>query len=172
MTERVLVGDEKQTESGRRHVGPDAAWRLLMVVGAMLALVGWADIVLTWYPPRWGSLEWELGTVSSTFDALPLGTLGLAILAAGLIARAWLRTSRALSVLMWLIVVALLGLMLLFVLDVAPALRAVNPALRGALKKSMLKTAFIAVLYLSTYVVMAWWLWRVSRVGSSKGASQ
>jgi hypothetical protein len=143
-----------------------------MLAGTALALVGWADVLLTWYPPRWGSLEWELGTISSTFDALALGTLGLAMLAAGLIARGWSRTSRAVSVLTIVIVVALSFLMLMFALDVAPALRVVNPALRGALKKSMLKTATIAVLYLGTYLVIAMALWKSSRVASSKGVSE
>jgi hypothetical protein len=154
-----------------KYVGADAAWRFLMWVGLALTLVGWADVTLTWYPPRWSSLEWELGTISSSFDALPLGTLGLAMVAAGLVARGHARAARVEAVLIAVLTLLLLTLLVVFVLDVPPALRVANPAIKSALKKSLLKTGFIAVLYVVTYAAMTRWLWKASRVGTRKGAT-
>jgi hypothetical protein len=173
VTERVLVaGTEAQPErrADQRHTGADAAWRFLIWVGLALALVGWADVTLTWYPPRWASLEWELGTISSTFDALPLGTLGLAMVAAGLVARGHARAARVEAIVVAVITLALAVMLVMFLLDVPPALRIVNPAVRAALKKSLVKTGFIAVLYIVTYAAMTRWLWKASRVGTRKGA--
>jgi hypothetical protein len=173
VTERVLVGSETHGEAreSRHSVGADAAWRFLIWVGLSLAMVGWADVALSWYPPRWASLEWELGTISNTFDALPLGTLGLAMVAAGLVARAHVWAARVEAIVVALITVLLVAMLIVFALDVPPALRIVNPAVRSALKKSLVKTGLIAVLYIITYVAMTRWLWKASRVGSRKGAS-
>lgn len=172
MSERLIVGTEAPERRGdQKYVGPDAAWRFLMWVGLTLTLVGWADVILTWYPPRWASLEWELGTISSTFDALPLGTLGLAMVAAGLVARAQLQAARVEAVVVAVVTLLLVILLVLFALDVPPALRVANPAIRSALKKSLLKTGFIAVLYVVTYAAMTRWLWKASRVGTRKGAT-
>jgi hypothetical protein len=172
VTERVLVGSEAQPERrSNRHVGADAAWRFLIWVGLSLALVGWSDVALSWIPTRFASLEWELGTISTTFDALPLGTLGLALVAAGVVARGHTTVARLQAVLVGLLTLLLVVLLLLLVLDIPPALRIVNPAVRSALKKSLAKTSFIAVLYVVTYAAITVWLWKASRVGSRTGAS-
>jgi len=42
-------------------------------------------LALLWYPLQFGSADWEFGTISAYLNGMPLGTLGLALLAAGAI---------------------------------------------------------------------------------------
>lgn len=82
----VLVADEG---GWRKGIGPlpppslsDLA-PLLIAAGAVLAVAGWVDVGLFYRPLRFGDAEWEFGTIAQTFDAMPLATLGLVLLALG-----------------------------------------------------------------------------------------
>jgi hypothetical protein len=89
MSKRVLVGEKPPSAAPRVVVepSPDQALWLLCWIGGLLALAGWVDVLLLWIPLHLGRPEWEFGTVSSTFDALPLATIGLAILIAAAVAK-------------------------------------------------------------------------------------
>src|SRR5689334_14868275 len=67
----------------------DAARRVLGAAGLVLAIVGWTDWALLWVPLRFGVVEWEFGTISQSFDALPLATIGTAALVAAALNGGW-----------------------------------------------------------------------------------
>ena len=100
-----------------QHVAP-----FLIGVGVVLSIAGWTDVALSYWPSRFGYTELEFGTVAQTFDAMPLPTLGLGLLAIGVLARGgsivW---SRALSVAFAAIGLACAASMLVFALDVPVA---------------------------------------------------
>jgi len=62
-------------------------WPLLFVAGAVFTIVGWGEVLLIWFPLHFGDPDWEFTTITRTFDLLPLGTVGLTLLGAAIIAR-------------------------------------------------------------------------------------
>lgn len=120
---------------------PRTAWRLLGQFGVLLAVMGWIDIALHWYPPAFRSPEWELGTVATTFAALPLPTMGLMAALGSAMARAARRNLVVLSVVQVLIVLFLAASLIAFLLDVPLALRAVAaPGVPGPAAIEMKRT--------------------------------
>lgn len=96
----------------------------MVVAGIAITLVG-SDLALLWIPARLGTPDWEFGTVSTTLDGMPLGTVGFALIAVGAVAG--------------------------------------NAAMQFALRKSILKTAIFAAIYITLYAWLGWFLWRSSR---------
>jgi len=144
---------------------PALFWTVLAGCGLAIAVVGWFDLALLWYPLRFGDAEWEFGTISAHLNGLPLGTLGLALVAAAALAGGKRRTARALAVLCLLIVVSLLAAGLIYLLDVPVVWRAANsPAIQHVVKKAMLKAGIFAATYFVFYAWLALILWRGSRV--------
>ncbi len=80
---KILTGPEagKESASGRvRKVGPSEAWTALGVIGLAFLLVGGSDFALTWYPFDFGNREWEFGTVTQSFNGLPVPILGVGLM--------------------------------------------------------------------------------------------
>jgi hypothetical protein len=147
----------------------------LLAAGAALSIAGWTDIALFFWPPRFGTAEWEFAIIAQTFNALPLPTLGTALLALGMRARGgaavWART---LAVIMALVAVGCLVALGIFMLDVPVALRAIPPRAPGpgaqaaavmaaGIKRSIGKVFLFASAYAAAYAVMSVVLWRASR---------
>lgn len=76
----ILMSERDGSGAAQPRVRP-APWPFIMGSGIILGLIGWVDVLLLWYPIRFGDAEWEFGTVSATFDALPLATIGLVAVA-------------------------------------------------------------------------------------------
>lgn len=129
---------------------PDG-WSALAVLGGVLALIGWTDVVLGTLPWQPGSPDWEFGVVSTTLDAMPLGTLGLGLAAAALAVRGARRRLAALSVLAWLVCAALVVAALLYALSAPPVWRAAPPALHPQLALAMARAGVLAAAYLCFY---------------------
>jgi len=154
MTEpRVLVRDEGKKSAGL--VAPDGrtAWRWIGWLGFVLAVVGLWDFVLTWYPLRFGSAEWEFATVAASYSGLPLPTMGLFALAASAIARRVRWQVIVLSVFLLLLGVLLLAGFLLFMTTVPLALRAVEGVALIGIRKAVAKTAMLGVMFGGAYLV-------------------
>src|SRR5688500_13563574 len=124
----ILVANESKRRKGTVPLPPSdfkAAAPLLVAVGLAVSIVGGGDVMLFFWPPRFGDNEWEFGTIAQTVDALPLPTMGMLLLA--LAARAvggsplW---SRGLAVAFLVALVGLLVLGGLFLLDVPVAFKA------------------------------------------------
>jgi hypothetical protein len=178
---RIVVAQDTPKRSGSYFVPPASAATLaplLIVVGIALAIAGWLDVVLFYWPPQFGDKGWEFGTVAQTMDALPLPTVGLALLAIGLrgseAKRIWTRPFA-----LGLVCVALgcAGLLALFCFDIQTAYRALgraartamqqgsapNPYLTSDVKRGIAKTVVLGVTYTLTYVSLGWQMWRGPR---------
>ena len=78
MSDPKLVMPEKSSSKARRALPPDPVrtWALLGWVGVAFIVVGGVDFALTWYPMNFGNREWEFGTVTASFNGLPILLLG------------------------------------------------------------------------------------------------
>lgn len=160
----ILVGGE-QEEQRRAPIPsePAFAWTVVAITGLAIAIVGWTDLVLLWYPLHFGNTQWEFGTISAHLDGMPLGTIGFALLAAGAIGRKSRRLARVLALAATLVVVGLLAMSLFYLLDVPLALRTA-PDARILLVKAMVKAGAFSITYTVLYAWLARSLWRSSRV--------
>jgi hypothetical protein len=164
MADPKVVDGAQGSASLRQPVMPDAAWRLVAVVAASFLVVGGTDVFLTWYPLRFGSAEWEFGTVTASLNGLPVPILGLAFLLASSVAVGWRLVGRgaALACAVGGVLIVLAGVM--YATDVPMALRSVSqPVAHQALMKAITKTT----VQLLAYPVGLCWLavlgWRYTR---------
>ena len=141
--------------------GPDLAWPVLTEIGLVLAVVGGADLILTWYPFAFQNPEWEFGTVTATLDGMPVLALGLAMVLAGALHSGTLWLIRLASILFGLLALALAAAVLLYLTNIPLALRAIaDPSVRIGLYKAMSKTAVQAIAYPSVFLWIALRSWR------------
>lgn len=143
-----------------------AAWTVLALLGCVLLLVGLVDLALAWIPPRFGVVEWEFGTISSTLDSLPVSAMGTTlIVASGL--------QLGSGTLRWLGIVAsacftlLLLVMAVFYALAAPV--AVGNALSqnvpaATIYGAVLKGSALELTYLVFFALCTWWTVRSQRV--------
>ena len=158
MTDRILIHSPGKGRSHRTaaedvdHTSAvSSVWRVARVAGAVLALVGWTDVVLLWYPLNVGNPEWEFATVGATYDALPLATIGSAALTIAALGRRSRRALRALGA--WFVIVSLVlvGAYVLYLLSAAVAWKSVTPEYRFVLHRALGKCSSQAVLYVLLY---------------------
>lgn len=132
---------------------PERAWRAVARFGLLLALIALSDIVLAFYPLRFGRPEWEFATVAASFAGLPLVTLGMAAVLGSALARGLRRSVLWTAVALLVLGVLVLGLLLLFLTDVPVALRSVQGEVRVGVMKAILRTAILGLGFGGTYVV-------------------
>jgi uncharacterized membrane protein len=136
-------------------------WRIIIILGATLAVVGGIDLAVLWFPASLETPEWGFGTASTFFDTFPQFGLGVVLLLAASIALNWRWTTRGLaticlliSVLMWL--AAFLYLTALpFVTQVAA-----EPLVRAHVQKATVKTGLQALVYPLLLLLLAVRGWR------------
>jgi hypothetical protein len=129
----------------------------------VLAIVGWTDWLLLWVPLQFGVVEWEFGTISQSFDALPLATIGTAALVVAALNGGWRRTLTIAGTSALVIGVLLLLVLGVFVLDIPIVLKGVNGPMRPVLVKAMAKTSLYGLLYTSTYAWLGFTCWQAIR---------
>jgi hypothetical protein len=159
----VLVPGLRERAAAADLVAPGDAWRVVALVGAVLGVVGWLDWLLLWIPFRLGNPDWEFATASAAFDAMPLGTIGVAALAAGAGARGWRWVARSVGAGCWIVAAVLLGIYAVYVLDVPVMLKGVDPLLKPVLLKAIGKTSVFALVYVVTYLWLGVACWRMLR---------
>ena len=124
-------------------------------------LVGGLDVALAWYPLNLGNPEWEFGTISATFDRLPLVTMGLIFLVGSGVARGTRWLVRGVALVMVVAGVTILLAAILYATDVPLALDAApNPVVQLGLRRAIAKTAGQGVLYPVAYVWVGIRAWR------------
>ncbi len=149
--------------------GGRSAWAMLMVLGLALTVVGFTDVGLLFFPGRWASVDWEFGTVSAAFEGLPLGTIGLGLMCAAAAARGRRMAMGVLAVIQLVLSLVLILMLLVFLLDVPVVVRAVDPAMRPTVMKSLVKTGAMALVYVVLYLTFGIWVVRRMRA-TPKGA--
>ena len=154
--ERQILIRPNPEPSQARLLAPDVAtaWRWIGWFSLVFVLAGAADWVLAWIPLRLGNTEWEFATIVSTFSGLPLVTLGFAGLLGSAVARGvrWQLIVLGSVVLLWGLM--LVGALLVFLLDVPIALRAVQGPAHLGIMKATAKTVTLGVLFSVVYLVM------------------
>ena len=160
----MAVGDE----SGAYSVASRQAWKMMFVLGLAVALVSMIDLAMLIFPARLSSLDWEFGTISAVVDNLPLVTLGFGLMTASAVARGWTSGRRFMIGVLLVTAVIVAGMTVVFVLDIPAALRAVDPGLKPTIKKAVLKTSSMGLLYTLLYATLGIWAWRMR--GTAKGA--
>ncbi len=143
---------------------PSTLWLILAVLGVTIAVSGWTDLALLWYPLNFGNPEWEFGTISAHYDGLPLGTIGLATSAVAVMGLGWRLATRVLSGLFALITLGLVGIFVIYLLDVPVALGGVAPAIVPIIKKAIAKAVVFATVYMAFYGWLSVYLWRKTRL--------
>jgi hypothetical protein len=136
-------------------IAPDSefAWRWVGWFSLVLSLAGVGDWLIAWIPMRFGSAEWEFGTIAATFSGLPLVTMGFA----GLLGSAVVRGIRwqviTIASAMLLVALFVLGASLVFLLDVPVALQAVGGIARLGILKATAKTMLLGSLFFVAFLV-------------------
>jgi len=157
---KVVGGPEERGEEPEaRPRQSSSVWKVALVGGIAIAVVGWLDVLFAWYPPQFGSMEWEFATISRLFDSLPLGTVGLLAVVAGLAGRrrdvggGGLRAMGWISVLIVLFLLAAAGL---YWLNAVPAWAASGPSVRETLRMAVPRTT----VFMTTYILLYAWIAR------------
>lgn len=131
-------------------------WKLLFVLGWLFTVVGLLNTVLLWVPLRFGSPEYEFGSVAASLDGLPVTMMGLTLALAGSRARGMARASFLATVLLWVVSVLVIAGGVLYWLNVPLALQQVTePIIRTGIKKSMVKVTAQALVYPAAMIAMA-----------------
>ena len=160
---QILLADDK-SRAARFEAEQSTLWLILAALGLTLAVIGWTDLALLWYPLNFGDAEWEFGTISAHYDGLPLGTIGLATSAVAVMALGWRLATRVLSGLFALITLGLVGIFAIYLLDVPVALGGVAPAIVPIIKKAIAKAVVFATVYMAFYGWLSVHLWRKTRL--------
>lgn len=158
----ILTGrsEDSATEGAPSASASRSVWAW---AGLAFLIVGGADLLLTWFPLRFGNQAWEFGSATSALNGLPVPVLGLAAVlwAAEEGRRRWL-AGLALVVAFVMLLGILAGL-ILWATGIPLALQSVPAQLGAGLKKALIKTSIQGVVYpvlLVFVVVRAWRLLR------------
>ena len=145
---------------------PAAAWRALGVLGVVFVLVGGIDTLLIWYPPSFGTPEWEFGSITASLDGLPVPTMGLVLLLASALHGGNVRLAKVLAVVLTILAVVILLAAVLYAINVPLGLRAVQnagPVATQGMKKSIIKAAVQMLVYPAGYILVAVRTFKLSR---------
>jgi hypothetical protein len=156
---------ERERPTAPMSIRTDAAWTVLGITGVAFAFLGAVDQSLVWYPPAFGSPEWEFGSVTAAFNALPVPVLGVMMaMVAGLGRRQrWL--VRTASIILVCVAVAVLVAGLLYALTVPVALSRINnDVVRTGLLKAIAKTVLQTGVYPLLFLTVAWKGWKADRI--------
>jgi PAS domain S-box-containing protein len=125
-------------------------WPLALVLGMVVALVGWTELVaLTYgYTDDFGLREWQL----------VVRLLGLSLLGLGMAGTGWKRTARVISVLVLVVAAGLLVVLASFLANFPFELRDAVPETRRALDNAILQALAFTV---AIALFCSWVFWRL-----------
>jgi hypothetical protein len=138
-------------------------WTILLGAGLVLALIGWIDIALLWYPLQLTNLEWEFSTVTAAINALPLATMGMTLAAVAAVARRSRAVAQVLGTFSLLVIFVVVGWSVLYGLTLTAGYGAVDPAIRPLFVRAVAKTSVLVVVYALFYSWLGWMLFRSGR---------
>jgi len=99
--------------------------------------------------------EWEFGTVTSVLGSLPLPAMGLALWFGAAVARGKRGSLRLVSVVLFLLSLAILAALILYGRRVPAALASVtDPVIRSGLKEAVVKTVLQGLLFPAAFIWM------------------
>lgn len=135
-------------------------------IGLAFLIVGGTDFALAWFPPSFGTREWEYATVTQSFNGLPILLLGVGLLtvASELGARRWwglVGLGASALLLVWV-----LGGAVLWAMNVSLALETVPDDVAIGVQRAAVRTAVQILAYVP---VLAYLIGRALR---SRGAGE
>jgi hypothetical protein len=133
------------------------SWKLLGWLGAFYLVMSVIDIALGWYPVRFGTPEWEFGTVSATINGLAIPTLSLFLILCSAVARERTKVVKATSIVMICLAIFLAILFILYLTAVPLALKAVtsNAIIHQGMEKAIIKATILFLGYEALYILGA-----------------
>jgi hypothetical protein len=133
------------------------SWKLLGWLGAVYLIMSVIDIALGWYPVRFGTPEWEFGTVSATINGLAIPTLSLFLILCSAVARERATVVRVVSIVLICLAIFLAILFILYLTAVPLALKAVtsNAIIHQGMEKAIIKATVLFLGYEVLYIVAA-----------------
>ncbi len=150
---RSILVDWARPERGRLASDPGMGWTWLGWFGLVLTVAGVGDLVITWVPVRFESVEWEFGTLVATFSGLPLVTMGLAAVLGSALARGVRWQVRTLGALLLVIGICLAGAYAMFLTILPIAFRGAPEGSAIGINKAVAKTSLLAVAFITAYLV-------------------
>lgn len=148
------VSSTSPSRSAGRY-GPSVAWDLLGLVGFALFVVGGTDYLLAWFPPRFGNPEWEFGTITAAFNAMPAALLGLTLLLVTSLASGSAVWARILSIVLLLWAAFVLAMAVIYGLTLPLAARGfADPNLGVGLKRAIIRTLVQIAVYAVVMLLM------------------
>jgi len=142
---------------------------LFLLAGIALCVAGWVDLGFFWWPLGLGNPDWEIGTIGQTIDSLPVGTVGLMLLALAIRNMGWSRIwTRVVSAILLLVGLFCVGCLVIMTLDMPQVVRAIhNATTTSGIKRGVFKVYLFGLTYAAAYFLMAFVLWRsTSRHGA------
>jgi hypothetical protein len=152
----ILASDKDAKKKGKKRVDPVQAWAVLGWIGFAFLIVGGSDFALTWYPMNFGNREWEFGTVTASFNGLPIVVLGAGLLYAASLQfgrRWWAALSSVVSAVLMLWVI---GGAIIWATNVPLALQSVPAEMLVGIKKALVKTTIQSITYPVVFGLLAW----------------
>ena len=115
------------------------------------------DLALGWYPMRFGSPEWEFGTISASIAGLAIPTLSLYLFFGSAIAREQAAVIRGVAIVLIVFALVLAALAVIYFTSVPLALRAVsnNPIAHLGMQKAIVKSVMLFAGYEVLYIAGA-----------------
>lgn len=168
---QILVPAEEVEAAARRRLppAPDYGWYLLGWLGLVFVIIGCTDLAMAWYPVLIGNPQWEFGTVSRTYDNLPLTSLGLGLLLGAGVARGVKWWTRIAAVLFLLLALLVIGGLVLYATNIPLALRSVaDPLALSGLKRAIVKALVQGIMYGFVFSVLGISALRHSRVARDR----
>ena len=164
-----IVIDEKQPPLQIADREATSTW-LLVGLGVAFAIVGLVDLGLLWLPLHFGDPAWEFGTLSRTFDSLPMTGLGFGLAMYGLVRHRRTRPLwvRAAAIFLAVVTVVLLALGLLYVTAVPAVVQAAPTESMDAFSAAVAKTVVEIIVYSALCATLATVLWRGVRRGAKR----
>ena len=161
---KVLASDkDAKRKGGEKRIDPILAWAVLGWAGIVFLIVGGSDFALTWYPMNFGNREWEFGTVTASFNGLPILVMGVGfLLAASLqLGRKWwagLAFVVSAILTLWIIAGAFI-----WATNVPLALQAAPAEVMTGIKKALVKTTIQSLTYPVLFGFLAYKSFQVVR---------
>jgi len=152
---KVLVREDQKDKAPIRPWSEAAKYRVAGWLGVVLVAAALSDYLLALYPWGMGSPEWELATIGSIVQGLPLFSIGLAALwvSAGGVGARWLLLTVGWSLVV--VAVVLFGALIVFATNIPVALKATQDVARIGIEKLVARTLFMGFLFDAAYVVAA-----------------
>ena len=170
MNESMIVSSAKSRERKEPAVPESrlSAWRVLGWIGLVFLIVGGMDFVLVWTPTNFANREWQFGSVTQSFNGLPILLLGVGLLTvAGEQAERtwwqWVGTVAAAALLL-----AVVGGFLLWASNVSLAMATVPENLARGVQEAIAKTAVQSVAYTAILGYLLGRVWIAHKEEQSK----